>query len=94
MDFSFIFAQVGGACTLPNPIQWAAIISLIAGAGVFALTTGVSAIAIATTVVSMIVAGASIDSILAAISGHTIVAKGGAEALTSIITTIIGILGC
>ena len=94
MDVSFIFAQVGGSCAAPNPIQWTAITFLIAGAGVFALTTGVSAIAIATTVVSMIVAGASIDSIIAAISGHVAVTAGGAEGLGTMVMGIMNLLGC
>ena len=85
---------MGGACTAPNPIQWTAILFLIAGAGVFALTTGVGVVAIANIMVPMILAGASVDSIIGSISGYVVVTTGGAEGLGTIIIAIMGLLGC
>lgn len=94
MDFSFIFAQVGGVCTAPNPFQWAAIIALISGAGVVTITTGTALISIATTIVTMLVAGASISAIIEAISGQAIASTGGVEILVTLINAIMSILGC
>ena len=94
MEFSFIFAQVGGACTAHNPFEWVAIIALISGAGIFSISTGVAGVAIATTMVDMISTGASAPAIATAVSGHAIAGTGSIEVLTSILLSIKGILGC
>lgn len=94
MDISFVFAQVGGSCTPPNPFEWVAIIALISGSGVLSIVTGAAAFSIGSTIVSMIISGASIATITAAISGDAIASAGGADLLGYLIAGIIKILGC
>ena len=94
MEFSFVFAQVSGVCTPPNPFEWVAIIALISGAGILSAVTGTALIGVASTIVTMLIHGASISAIVAAISADTLVTVGGTEALTSLIISIMSILGC
>ena len=97
MEFGFLLAQVGGACTAPNPFEWIAIVALISGAGVLSIVTGTAVFSIGSTIVSMAISGASVSMIVAAITGDAFPTAGGTEALaslTALIVSIINILGC
>lgn len=94
MEFGFLLAQVGGACTPPNPYEWIAIVALISGAGILSVVTGTAVFSIGSTIVTMAISGASISAITAAITGDAFATAGGTEVLTSLIISIMNILGC
>lgn len=81
-------------CSIPNPFQWIAILSLIAGAGVFTVSSGVSIATIGVTIVTMLMAGASFEAISTTIGSHIAIATGSLHLLTEMIAGIASILGC
>ena len=94
MNFILLFAEAGATCTSPNPLEWIAIVGLIAGAGIFSVSTGVAGFALAATMIDLISTGASVPTIATAVSGQAMAGAGSVDILASIILSIKGILGC
>lgn len=87
------------SCSSPTPLQWTAIVALIAGSGILVVVSGTSLIALATTfatvAVPMIIAGSTVSEVVAVISTSDLfILAGGIESLTGIIASIMQILNC
>lgn len=82
------------ACSNPNPLQYVAIVCLVAVSGVFVVSSGISIAGITTILISLITAGASLETISAALGSHVAILSGSLEALFQLVTTISAILGC